>query len=77
MMEDNDPVNVDAVLQSILGRGGEYFDLAAAVLRGERIIAQGADGVRKRGTAKRITFDIDSGICAQLKTNDRPPREIH
>jgi len=55
--EDNAPVNVDAILQSILGRGGERFGMAAAVLRGERIIAQGIAGVRKRGTAERITLD--------------------
>ena len=55
--EDNAPVNVDAILQSVLGRGGERFGMAAAVLRGERIIAQGAAGVRKRGTAERITLD--------------------
>jgi CubicO group peptidase (beta-lactamase class C family) len=55
--EDNAPVNVDAILQSILGRGSERFGMAAAVLRGERIIAQGAAGVRKRGTAERITSD--------------------
>jgi CubicO group peptidase (beta-lactamase class C family) len=56
-MEDNAPVNLDAILQSILGRGAERFGMAAAVLRGERIIAQGAAGVRKRGTAERITLD--------------------
>src|SRR4026209_956932 len=56
-MGDNAPINVDAVLQSILGKGGERFGMAAAVLRGERIIAQGAAGVRKRGTAERITLD--------------------
>ncbi len=55
--EDNAPVNVDAILQAILGRGGERFGMAAAVLRGERIIAQGAAGVRKRGSAERITLD--------------------
>lgn len=55
--EDDAPANVDAILQSILGRGGERFGMAAAVLRGERIIAQGATGVRKRGTAERITLD--------------------
>lgn len=54
---DNGPVNVDAILQSILGRGGERFGMAAAVLRGERIIAQGAARVRKRWTAERITLD--------------------
>src|SRR5512137_316738 len=56
-MEGNAPVNVDAILQSILGRGGERFGMAATVLRGERIIAQGVAGVRKRGTAERITLD--------------------
>jgi CubicO group peptidase (beta-lactamase class C family) len=55
--EDGTPVNVDAILRSILGRGGERFGMAAAVLRGERIIAQGAAGVRKRGTAERITLN--------------------
>ena len=35
--ENNAPVNVDAILQSILGRGAERFGMVAAVLRGERI----------------------------------------
>jgi hypothetical protein len=47
--EDNSPVNVDALLQSILGRGAKRFGMAAAVLRGERIIAQGVAGVRREG----------------------------
>src|SRR6185436_647825 len=67
---DNAPVNVDAILQSILGRGGERFGMAAAVLRGERIIAQGASGVRKRGTAERITL-VDRfhlGSCTKAMT---------
>jgi CubicO group peptidase (beta-lactamase class C family) len=55
--EANAPVNVDAILQSILGSGSERFGMAAAVLRGERIIAQGVAGVRKKGTAERITLD--------------------
>jgi hypothetical protein len=68
--EDNAPVNVDAILQSILGRGGERFGMAAAVLRGERIIAQGAAGVRKRGTAERITLDdrFHLGSCTKAMT---------
>jgi len=45
--EDNAPVNVDTILQSILGRGGERFGMVAAVLRGERIIAQGVAGGSK------------------------------
>ena len=69
-MEDNAPVNVDAILQSILGRGAERFGMAAAVLRGERIIAQGAAGVRKRGTAERITLDnqFHLGSCTKAMT---------
>jgi len=69
-MEDNAPVNVDAILLSILGRGAERFGMVAAVLRGERIIAQGAAGVRKRGTAERITLDnqFHLGSCTKAMT---------
>src|SRR2546423_6663399 len=69
-MEGNAPVNVDAILQAILGTGGERFGMAAAVLRGERIIAQGAAGVRKRGTGQRITFDdqFHLGSCTKAMT---------
>jgi CubicO group peptidase (beta-lactamase class C family) len=68
--QDNGPVNVDAILQSILGWGAERFGIAAAVLRGERIIAQGAAGVRKRGTAERITLDdrFHLGSCTKAMT---------
>src|SRR5881394_3710937 len=68
--EDNAPVNVDAILQSILGRGGERFGMVAAVLRGERIIAEGVAGVRKRGTAERITLDdqFHLGSCTKAMT---------
>jgi len=66
----NTPVNVDAILQSILGRGGERFGMVAAVLRGERIIAQGAAGVRKRGAAERATLDdrFHLGSCTKTMT---------
>ena len=69
-MEDNAPVNVDAILQSILGRGGERFGMAATVLRGERIIAQGVAGIRKRGTAERIKLDdrFHLGSCGKAMT---------
>src|SRR6184192_3018618 len=68
--EDDAPVNVDAILQAILGRGAERFGMAAAVLQGERIIAQGAAGVRKRGTAERITLDnqFHLGSCTKAMT---------
>lgn len=69
-MEDNAPVNVDAILQSILGRAGERFGMAAAVLRGGRIIAQGVAGVRRRGAAERITLDdrFHLGSCTKAMT---------
>ena len=67
---DNAPVNVDAILQTMLGRAAERFGIAAAVLRGERIIAQGAAGVRKRGSAERITLDdrFHLGSCTKAMT---------
>ena len=69
-MEDNAPVNVDAILRAILGRGGERFGMAAAVLRGERVIAQGAAGVGRRGTAERVTLDdrFQLGSCTKAMT---------
>ena len=65
--EDNAPINVDAILQSMLGRGSERFGMATAVLRGERIIAQGAAGVRKRGAAERITLDDQFHLGSSTK----------
>jgi CubicO group peptidase (beta-lactamase class C family) len=64
------PVDVDAILQAILGTGSQRFGLAAVVLRGERIIAQGAAGVRKRGTAERITLNdrFHLGSCTKAMT---------
>jgi CubicO group peptidase (beta-lactamase class C family) len=69
-LPDGAPVNIDAILQSILGRGAERFGMAAAVLRGDRIIAQGAAGVRKRGSAERITLDdrFHLGSCTKAMT---------
>jgi CubicO group peptidase (beta-lactamase class C family) len=69
-MKDSAPVNVDAILQPILGRGAERFGIAAAVLHGERIIAQGTAGVRKRGTAERITLGdrFHLGSCTKAMT---------
>src|SRR5499426_3325593 len=69
-MKNDAPVNVNAILQSILGTGSENFGMAAAVLRGERIIAQGVAGVRKRGTAERITIAdrFSLGSCTKAMT---------
>jgi hypothetical protein len=67
---DGAPVNLDPILQSILGRRGERFGLAAVVLRGGRIIAQGVAGVRKRGGSERITLDdqFHLGSCGKAMT---------
>jgi CubicO group peptidase (beta-lactamase class C family) len=69
-MEDDAPVKVDAILQGILGRKNERFCMVAAVLRGERIIAQGVAGVRQRATAKGITLDgrFHLGSCTKAMT---------
>src|ERR1022692_1548339 len=69
-MEGNAPVSVDSMMQSILGRAVERFGMVVAVLRGERIIAQGAAGVRKRGAAERITLDdrFHLGSCTKAMT---------
>jgi CubicO group peptidase (beta-lactamase class C family) len=69
-MKSEGKSQVDALLQSILGRGSERFGMAAAVLRGERIIAQGVAGVRKRGSGERITFEdrFHLGSCTKAMT---------
>ena len=68
--EDNAPVNVNALLQSILGTGSKRFGLAVVVLQGGRIIAHGVAGVRKRGTAERITLNdrFHIGSCTKAMT---------
>jgi CubicO group peptidase (beta-lactamase class C family) len=68
--EEDAPINVDGILKSILGRGGGRFGMAAAVLRGERIVAQGVAGVRRRGTAERVTLDdrFHLGSCTKAMT---------
>src|SRR5689334_11902854 len=66
----NDAVNLDAVLQSILGAGKERFGIAAAVLKGERIIGLGTAGARKRRSGERITVDdrFHLGSCTKAMT---------
>jgi len=59
--EDNAPLTVDAMLQSILGTGGERFGMAAAVLRGERNRRSGApQGFAREGlqSASRSMIDF-------------------
>lgn len=42
--------------------------MAAAVLRGGRIIAQGVAGVRKRGSAERLDDPLGLGSCTKAMT---------
>ncbi len=43
--------SVDSILQSILGGWAKSFGMAAVVLRGDCIVAQGVAGVRKKGAS--------------------------
>jgi CubicO group peptidase (beta-lactamase class C family) len=61
------PVNLDSMLQSLLGRWAKSFGMAAVVLRGDGIVAQGVAGVRKRGASERIALGdrFHLGSCAK------------
>ncbi len=66
---DSSPVNIDATLQPIIQRSG-IPGMAAVVLHGDRIIAQGVAGVRKRGSSELITLDdqFELGSCTKAMT---------
>jgi CubicO group peptidase (beta-lactamase class C family) len=63
------PVNMDAMLEKIVGPHG-CPGLAAVALRGDRIIAQGVAGYRKRGAFERITLgdQFHLGSCGKAMT---------
>jgi CubicO group peptidase (beta-lactamase class C family) len=67
---DGTPVNLDSILQSLLGRWAKSFGMAAVVLRGDGIVAQGVAGVRKKGAAERITLNdrFHLGSCGKAMT---------
>jgi CubicO group peptidase (beta-lactamase class C family) len=52
----NNPVNIDAVLKPIIARHG-VPGMAAVVLQGDHIVAQGVAGVRKAGSPPPITIN--------------------
>jgi len=64
------PVNVDSILQSILGRWGKSFGIAAVVLRGNRIVGAGVAGVRRKGAEDLITLGdrFHLGSCGKAMT---------
>ena len=68
--EANVPANADSILQSVLGRWAKSFGMAAVVLRGNCIVAQGVAGVRKKGAADRVTLDdrFHLGSCGKAMT---------
>lgn len=66
----NDTVaNVDTILQRVIARG-KIPGMAAVVLRGDRIIAQGVAGVRKKGGVEPITLndEFHLGSCTKAMT---------
>ncbi len=68
-IEASAPVNVDAILETIVGPGG-CPGMAVVALRGDRIVAQGVAGFRKRGDSERITLDdrFHLGSCGKAIT---------
>jgi CubicO group peptidase (beta-lactamase class C family) len=60
------PISLDATLAPIIRRA-KIPGMAAVVLRGNRIIAQGVAGVRKQGASERITLDDQFELCSATK----------
>jgi CubicO group peptidase (beta-lactamase class C family) len=63
------PTDLTAALESIRARH-EIPGMVAVVLRGDRIIARGAVGVRKQGATERVTLDdlFHLGSCTKAMT---------
>jgi len=68
--EQYTPVDAGPILQTVLGRSDRNFGLSAVVLQGDRIIASGVAGVRRRGGPERITLDdqFHLGSCTKAMT---------
>src|SRR5262249_3431133 len=60
------PRDISMVLEPIIQRA-KIPGAAALVLRGDRVIAQGAAGVRKYGSDVRVTMDDQFEICSCSK----------
>ena len=63
---DNSPCDVGALLQDVLKRH-RVPGIAAVVLNGDQIVAQGVAGVRKNGAPERITMDDQFLLCSGTK----------
>jgi D-alanyl-D-alanine carboxypeptidase len=63
---DTAPANLDAILQPIITKA-RIPGMAAVVLQGDRIVAQGAAGVRKKGGTEPITLADQFELCSCTK----------
>jgi CubicO group peptidase (beta-lactamase class C family) len=63
---DTAPTNLDATLQAIIIKA-KIPGMAAVVLHGDQIIAQGAAGVRKKGGTEPITLADQFELCSCTK----------
>jgi CubicO group peptidase (beta-lactamase class C family) len=61
-----DVADVSATLQPIIAKAG-IPGMAALVLRGDTIVAQGAAGVRAEGKPERVTVDDEFQLCSCTK----------
>lgn len=63
------PANIDGTLQAVVDRAG-IPGMVAVVLRGDRIVAEGVVGVRRRGGTERVTLDdqFQIGSCTKAMT---------
>lgn len=60
------PASLDAILETVRSRNN-VPGLAAMVLRGDRIVAQGKAGVRKRGSREPVSIDDKFLLCSAAK----------
>jgi CubicO group peptidase (beta-lactamase class C family) len=60
------PEDISPLLEPVIARAG-IPGVVAVVLRGDRVIAQGAAGVRKLGAAVPVTIDDQFEICSCAK----------
>ena len=63
---NDSPVNIDATLAPIIARA-EIPGMAAVVLRGDKVVALGVAGVRKRGAPELISPNDQFQICSCTK----------
>src|ERR1700690_2355757 len=63
---DRSPRDIGVTLENVISRH-RVPGLAAVVLNGDQIVAEGAAGVRKSGATNRITIDDQFLLCSGTK----------